>query len=120
MSIQPMLSLVLGVVSRNIAKQLCAIEPKPLSEGGKQQLVADVDYIASVVQSFANAASPEFSLIRRYTWKYSGQDDGPSAKEPESLANAGHAGHASSGSTASDEALLTLVKSGIERLLDLH
>ncbi|KAJ2599113.1 hypothetical protein GGF39_002364 [Coemansia sp. RSA 1721] len=116
LSIQPMLSLVLRVVSQNIAKQVCAIEPKPLSESGKQQLAADIDYIASVVQSFTNAASPEFSLIRRYTWPYTGQNDGLSASNAESPADLEQADDTGIGSAAGNKRL-ALVKSGIEGLL---
>ncbi|KAJ1665753.1 hypothetical protein IW140_003269 [Coemansia sp. RSA 1813] len=62
--IQSMLSLVLAVVLRCISSQICAIKP-PLSASGREQLVADVDYIASVVSSFASPPCQEFDTVQR-------------------------------------------------------
>ncbi|KAJ2744271.1 hypothetical protein GGI20_003102 [Coemansia sp. BCRC 34301] len=62
-SMMPVLCLVLEVVLQNMARQLCLITP-PLSGHGKQQLAADVDYVASVVSSFtALSSSAEFEEI---------------------------------------------------------
>ncbi|KAJ2466647.1 hypothetical protein GGI03_001994, partial [Coemansia sp. RSA 2337] len=62
-SMMPVLCLVLEVVLQNMARQLCLIKP-PLSGHGKQQLAADVDYVASVVSSFtALSSSVEFEEI---------------------------------------------------------
>ncbi|KAJ2073542.1 hypothetical protein GGH13_001934 [Coemansia sp. S155-1] len=62
-SMMPVLCLVLEVVLQNMARQLCLIKP-PLSRHGKQQLAADVDYVASVVSSFtALSSSVEFEEI---------------------------------------------------------
>ncbi|KAI8321963.1 hypothetical protein GQ54DRAFT_166386 [Martensiomyces pterosporus] len=63
-AIQPMLSFVLNIVLRSVALQICRIQP-PLSSDGRQQLAADVDYIASVVSSFTSSAAPEFEGVRR-------------------------------------------------------
>ncbi|KAJ2501624.1 hypothetical protein IWW47_003095, partial [Coemansia sp. RSA 2052] len=58
--------LALEVVLQNMARQLCLIAP-PLSAHGRQQLAADVDYVASVAASFTAAAlaSEEFGEIAR-------------------------------------------------------
>ncbi|KAJ1785802.1 hypothetical protein LPJ59_006063, partial [Coemansia sp. RSA 2399] len=61
---QDMLSLVLAVVLRSITRQICAIKP-PLSLSGRGQLAADVDYIASVVSSFASPPCHEFDAVQR-------------------------------------------------------
>ncbi|KAJ2394404.1 hypothetical protein GGI23_004698 [Coemansia sp. RSA 2559] len=61
---QGMLSLVLAVVLRSIARQICAIKP-PLSPSGRGQLAADVDYIASVVSSFASPPCHEFDAVQQ-------------------------------------------------------
>ncbi|KAJ2654771.1 hypothetical protein IWW48_005907 [Coemansia sp. RSA 1200] len=62
--IQNMLSLVLAVVLRCICRQICSIEP-PLSASGHEQLLADVDYITSVVASFASPSCQEFDVMRQ-------------------------------------------------------
>ncbi|KAJ2794644.1 hypothetical protein H4S07_006696 [Coemansia furcata] len=62
-SMMPVLCLVLEVVLQNMAQQLCLIKP-PLSAYGRQQLAADVDYVASVVSSFtALSSSVEFEEV---------------------------------------------------------
>ncbi|KAJ2880480.1 hypothetical protein IWW38_005944, partial [Coemansia aciculifera] len=62
-SMMPVLCLVLEVVLQNMAQQLCVIAP-PLSGHGRQQLAADVEYVASVVSSFtALSSSEEFEEI---------------------------------------------------------
>ncbi|KAJ2785892.1 hypothetical protein H4R18_000281 [Coemansia javaensis] len=59
-----MLSLVLQAVQRNFVAQVCRIRP-PMSAHGQQQLAADVDYIASIAQSFIGAAAPEFEFLQQ-------------------------------------------------------
>ncbi|KAJ2489655.1 hypothetical protein IWW37_003793 [Coemansia sp. RSA 2050] len=62
-SMMPVLCLVLEVVLQNMARQLCLIKA-PLSGHGKLQLVADVEYVASVVSSFtALSSSVEFEEV---------------------------------------------------------
>ncbi|KAJ2828433.1 hypothetical protein GGI24_002390 [Coemansia furcata] len=62
-SMMPVLCLVLEVVLQNMAHQLCLIKP-PLTAYGRQQLAADVDYVASVVSSFtALSSSVEFEEV---------------------------------------------------------
>ncbi|KAI7829950.1 hypothetical protein BX661DRAFT_180795 [Kickxella alabastrina] len=67
MSIQPMLSLLVS--------QICSIGMPPLSDSGRQQLAADMDYIASVVLSFTNSTLPEFNVVRRCVWQCTNADD---------------------------------------------
>ncbi|KAJ2725617.1 hypothetical protein GGI07_001117 [Coemansia sp. Benny D115] len=79
LTIQPVLTLVLKTVLKCVAVQICEIEA-PLSAGGVQQLIADVDYIASVVSSFTSSSvCREFNDIRRCLWEHqksaTGDDD---------------------------------------------
>ncbi|KAJ1945386.1 hypothetical protein GGF37_001725 [Kickxella alabastrina] len=75
MSIQPMLSLVLKTVLQSFVSQICSIGMPPLSDSGRQQLAADMDYIASVVLSFTNSTLPEFNVVRRCVWQCTNADD---------------------------------------------
>ncbi|KAJ2689285.1 Golgi transport complex subunit 7 [Coemansia sp. RSA 1285] len=86
--IQNMLSLVLAVVLRCICRQICSIEP-PLSASGHEQLLADIDYIASVVASFTSPSCQEFDVVRRCLLRSSDSEQETSVNEAEAEAEAG-------------------------------
>ncbi|KAJ2716036.1 hypothetical protein H4R19_000870 [Coemansia spiralis] len=59
-----MLSLVLRTVQQGFVNQVCQTRP-PMSSHGRQQMAADVEYIASVASSFVGSAAPEFEALHR-------------------------------------------------------
>ncbi|KAJ2412244.1 hypothetical protein H4218_002222 [Coemansia sp. IMI 209128] len=79
-SMMPVLCHVLEVVLQNMARQLCLIKA-PLSGHGKLQLVADVEYVASVVSSFtALSSSVEFEeVVKALKPDSDAQDDAASS-----------------------------------------
>ncbi|KAJ2783682.1 hypothetical protein GGI15_002494 [Coemansia interrupta] len=113
-SIQTMLSLTLNAVSKCFSRQIAAIDRPPLSESGKQQLSADIDYISSVISAFTSIAAPEFRFVRLCAWKHSQQhqDSSESADMPMDLVSEAVDG-------SEDSATLAEFKDKIQKLFDI-
>lgn len=59
------MTMMLKTILRCFAQQISCIEMPSLSSHGQQQLVADVEYLASVASSFTSESDPVFDQLRR-------------------------------------------------------